>query len=464
MSILPKNDYSKSTTYHGKDAVSMLISLYNNDNLSEHESVILKSHNFLKFVTFAIKNFKNPSFAINEFMIEETQKRYDLIKNIDKLKRKVKKLMKGITKKNIDFSHNDINDFLKKEVLKNSSNGLLDEIINEANEYIYSLEFLIIDYDSKKIEKEQEKKINIKTVINEDKKESNPEDDLELIYGNYYKVEILGQGGFGIAYKAYDKINKTFVVIKESTDGEASINEIKNMERLKDQCHEFFACYYESFIIEVSGKKKYYIVMEYLKDYITLTEFIKKNNIEHESKMRDDIEMNFTKIQNIIKEMFLNLCNAVKSMHALGLAHLDLKPDNIMINAKTNKVKFIDFGVSCIEEECERMLGYTISYVDPIIYLRYTNLSYKKKKYLYRAQQGDLWSLGCILYFIASEKTPLENFILANPSLKNVVTKYMTEYDYKNDTEYQNLEDAFNILGISLNDLLTIKAERKLYC
>ena len=38
----------------------------------------------------------------------------------------------------------------------------------------------------------------------------------------------------------------------------------------------------------------------------------------------------------------------------MGIAHRDVKPENIMINPKTGDIKYLDFGISCMEDDCER--------------------------------------------------------------------------------------------------------------
>ena len=52
-----------------------------------------------------------------------------------------------------------------------------------------------------------------------------------------------------------------------------------------------------------------------------------------------------------IKESFIHrilkqLTEIVKFIHLNGICHRDLKPDNILINKKTNDIKLMDFNVS----------------------------------------------------------------------------------------------------------------------
>jgi serine/threonine protein kinase len=41
-----------------------------------------------------------------------------------------------------------------------------------------------------------------------------------------------------------------------------------------------------------------------------------------------------------------NLLSAIEHMHAMGISHRDLKPDNILVGPNDDDLKIIDFGVS----------------------------------------------------------------------------------------------------------------------
>ena len=63
-------------------------------------------------------------------------------------------------------------------------------------------------------------------------------------------------------------------------------------------------------------------------------------------------------------------------MHSLGLAHLDLKPSNIMFKEKEKKeIVLVDFGVSNFfrDNKCTKIFGITPEYCPPEI--TFNNLS-----------------------------------------------------------------------------------------
>lgn len=47
-------------------------------------------------------------------------------------------------------------------------------------------------------------------------------------------------------------------------------------------------------------------------------------------------------------KIFWNILSAVENIHAQGIAHRDLKPDNIMVDTNTLQTTILDFGLSMI--------------------------------------------------------------------------------------------------------------------
>lgn len=75
-----------------------------------------------------------------------------------------------------------------------------------------------------------------------------------------------------------------------------------------------------------------YIVLEYLKGYVNGKQYID----------------NYKFVENDRIIIFKNLIRAFECIHDNGVAHIDLKLENIMINPSTLEVKVIDFGCSCV--------------------------------------------------------------------------------------------------------------------
>lgn len=111
--------------------------------------------------------------------------------------------------------------------------------------------------------------------------------------------------------------------------------------------------------------------MEYVND-ISLKEYISVTDLNFRQR----------KFQMIADQ----LTSAVQILHNKGMAHTDIKPDNIMIDPKTTKVNIVDFGLGCYKDTtCH--LGGTKLYMP----------NRQMKGTLSDRQNGDLYSLALTL-------------------------------------------------------------------
>lgn len=168
------------------------------------------------------------------------------------------------------------------------------------------------------------------------------------LQGRYYIGIVLGTGGFGITYKAYDEKLDVIVAIKEyypagmvkrikedpavikTGDGqfqrglEQFLGEARNLAQFAG--HPNIVQVYHYFIENQTG----YIVMEYLEGV----------------SMRYFLEVNEERISILYaKEIVLAAAHALSALHEQGILHRDISPDNIFL-CTDGKVKLIDFGTS----------------------------------------------------------------------------------------------------------------------
>src|SRR3954469_12433411 len=93
-----------------------------------------------------------------------------------------------------------------------------------------------------------------------------------------------------------------------------------------------------------------------------------------------------------ILDIFIQAAQGLKAMHAMGYAHCDIKPNNIL-NSAAGKVKVIDFGQSCkIGTVKERIQG-TPDYIAPEQVARRPI-----------SVQTDIFNLGATLYWALTMK------------------------------------------------------------
>lgn len=93
--------------------------------------------------------------------------------------------------------------------------------------------------------------------------------------------------------------------------------------------------------------------------------------------------------------IFNQIVLGVEYIHSLGFAHRDLKMTNILIDSR-QVVKIIDFGFACSASRIHNMYCGTPSYMPPEIV----------QKGSYMAKPVDIWTLGCVLYKLATNEYP----------------------------------------------------------
>ena len=82
------------------------------------------------------------------------------------------------------------------------------------------------------------------------------------------------------------------------------------------------------------------------------------------------------------------LCRALGQIHAAGICHRDIKPQNLLLDPKTHVVKLIDFGSAKVLVPGEPNVSYICSR-----YYRAPELIFGSTEY---TTAIDVWSSGCV--------------------------------------------------------------------
>ena len=99
-------------------------------------------------------------------------------------------------------------------------------------------------------------------------------------------------------------------------------------------------------------------------------------------------------------QIMYNLLKPIYHISKLGIAHLDIKPDNILINPDTLDIQIIDFGVSCYKK-CKP--SGTMAFASPEI-LR--DILKVREISLNESLKSDVFSLGVVFYLLANLQLP----------------------------------------------------------
>ncbi len=228
-----------------------------------------------------------------------------------------------------------------------------------------------------------------------------------VLMGRYVIGRVLGRGGFGITYLAYDIPNDRKVAIKEyfpdslsyRVPGSASIasytGEREEYYRTgadrfykEAQTLSFFTG--NANIIDVSEffyeNNTAYYVMEYV-DGVDLKKYIAARG----GRLGYDETM----------ALMMPVMHALAAVHAQGILHRDISPDNIYITSN-GTVKLLDFGAA------RQVLGEQSNSLSVVLKQGFTPLEQYKK----RGQHGpwsDIYALGATIYYALTGEVPEES-------------------------------------------------------
>lgn len=97
-----------------------------------------------------------------------------------------------------------------------------------------------------------------------------------------------------------------------------------------------------------------------------------------------------------LKRVFSEICDAVSYLHKNGIAHGDLKPENIIIG-RNDHIKLIDFGYSHTEVLAgDQEKSGTLYYAAPEMF----------KKGTFNTQMADIWALGILMFAMETALFP----------------------------------------------------------
>ena len=162
----------------------------------------------------------------------------------------------------------------------------------------------------------------------------NPEALLgKTVADRYLLLEIIGQGGIGVVYKARHIHMDRMVAFKMLRS--ESLRDERNRQRFQQEAKIVSSLTHPN-IVQVfdfgfTSDNSAFLVMDFLdgKDLDTLIQ-----------------ESGYLTPEEVVP-IFAQICDALTQMHEAGIIHRDLKPGNIIIVKKDNKsiAKLIDFGM-----------------------------------------------------------------------------------------------------------------------
>jgi len=203
--------------------------------------------------------------------------------------------------------------------------------------------------------------------------------------GKYQIQDVLGQGGMGIVYRAFDPAIQRPVAVKTIT---------KSTLDPGDLLYVLTRFRHEAQAVGRLTHPRIAAIYDYGEDmdlaYIVM-ELVNGKSLFHH--IHNEVRFGLKEIGELIRQLLDGLGYA----HALGVVHRDIKPSNILIN-DDGRLKLTDFGIARIDSSTLTQVGEIMGspgYMSPEQFLG-TDID----------ARGDIYSVGVIAYELLAGRRP----------------------------------------------------------
>ncbi|XP_065634345.1 cell division control protein 2 homolog [Quercus suber] len=198
----------------------------------------------------------------------------------------------------------------------------------------------------------------------------------------YEKVEKIGEGTYGVVYKARDRTTNETIALKkirlEQEDEGVPSTAIREISLLKEMQHGNIVRLQDV----VHSEKRLYLVFEYL---------------DLDLKKYMDSSPEFARDLRQIKMFLYQILRGIAYCHSHRVLHRDLKPQNLLIDRRTNVLKLADFGLA-------RAFGIpvrTFTHEVVTLWYRAPEILLGSRHY---STPVDVWSVGCIFAEMVNQR------------------------------------------------------------
>lgn len=221
----------------------------------------------------------------------------------------------------------------------------------------------------------------------------------KMLDDRYEILEVIGEGGMAIVYRALDHRLNRDVAVKIMRDEMAADEEFRR--RFCTESHAVAMLSHPNIVAvyDVSHNDNVeYIVME-LVDGITLKQYIERKGVVAWKEV-----VHFTK----------QISKALAHAHERGIIHRDIKPQNIML-LRDGTIKVGDFGIAALENEVYENNGEAIGsihYIAP-----------EQARGECPDARSDIYSLGVMMYEMLTGGLPFTGNTLGEIAMQHMNAK-----------------------------------------
>jgi serine/threonine protein kinase len=207
----------------------------------------------------------------------------------------------------------------------------------------------------------------------------------------YQILSVLGQGAFGVVYKARHSLMGRTVAIKvlheEMPDSMLMRRFQVEAQAASNLSHPNIVTVYD---FGASANNQLYLVM----DFVEGTDL--DETLQSEGRLAVQRALN----------IFIQACDALEHAHHRGVIHRDLKPSNIMLattDGAADTVKIVDFGLAKLAAVNAERLTATGDLLGTPLYMSPEQCLGEPLD-----ARSDIYALGCIMYRVLTGHLPIE--------------------------------------------------------
>lgn len=216
--------------------------------------------------------------------------------------------------------------------------------------------------------------------------------------GRYRIARVVGRGGMGTVYRAFDEDTKRDVAVKILRPGLPDLLRNRFLAECEAEAkirHPHVMPVYDRGTFE---DNRLYFVMALVYEPITLTDVVDANMKGLLAQKWPRLR-HWARTQRIVLDVLVPICEGVDvSNHEHGILHRDLKPDNVLIDVRTRRPYLIDFGI-CRRmgspSESRKIIG-TPRFLSPEQALGRVD------------ERTDVWGLGALFFYVLAGRPPIE--------------------------------------------------------
>ncbi|HSI32670.1 MAG TPA: protein kinase [Tepidisphaeraceae bacterium] len=200
---------------------------------------------------------------------------------------------------------------------------------------------------------------------------------------HYEVLQVLGRGGFGVVFRAFDDVLQRVVAIKMMVSHMALTSPAR--KRFLREARASAAVRHENVVqvYEVAEQPLPYLVMEFIPGETLQQRLDRSGPLDLAETLR----------------VGRQIAEGLAAAHTSDLVHRDVKPGNVLLEGGTHRVKLTDFGLARTADDASMtqsgMIAGTPLYMAPEQAMGQTS-----------DQRADLFSLGSVLYHMVTGRPP----------------------------------------------------------